>query len=240
MKKRLELRIDTPCAANWRDMPSAAQGRFCLSCRKQVTDFSTLEEHDIKRFFKNYKGTVCGRFQQHQLKHYTYNAPVKSPLLTLLALTGLSFLMPAAAQVHSGTSFTQSSPARATDKAAAEKTDAAEGYIISGRIFYKDGEAELPLPGANVLIEGTPWGAITDTTGSFEIKLPELPQEASVAKILYIGYMPMERNVVFGASHTLDLGLLYMQEDQALMGEVVIIDDNPMNRLWWKIKNLFR
>ncbi len=46
---------------------------------------------------------------------------------------------------------------------------AQQGATITGTVFDKAGD---PLPGANVLIQGTRMGAATDLEGAFSINIP--------------------------------------------------------------------
>ena len=65
----------------------------------------------------------------------------------------------------------------------AEKTEDIKGSII-GRVIDK--ATKQPLPGANVLVIGTDWGAATDNEGRFLI--PNLAENIYKLKVIYIGY----------------------------------------------------
>jgi hypothetical protein len=71
MSKRLQLLIPEPCHENWDIMKPTEKGRFCNSCKKQVVDFTTMNDLQLVAFFrKRASGSVCGRFMVHQLdKH---------------------------------------------------------------------------------------------------------------------------------------------------------------------------
>lgn len=245
MKTRLELKIDNPCAADWQKMQSTEKGHFCLSCQKNVIDFTALGEHEVESFFKNYKGKICGRFQPHQLKQYTYSHSPKPPFLSLLTLLGLTFSVPAAQAQNKVTpsSFTQPAPdssTNAVEKDVFETSDSTAYYKIKGKVLFKDGTADVPMPGATIKIKDTELGAVADTAGNFELNLKDLPPEPFVAKILLIGFATIERTIEFDSSQTVDLGRLFLEEDQMLMGEVVVVGLNPVEGMWWRIKNLFR
>lgn len=243
---RLELRINNPCAADWQNMQPTEKGHFCLSCQKNVIDFSALGEHEIESFFKNYKGKICGRFQPHQLKQYTYShhSP-KSPFLSLLTLVGLTFIVPAAQAQNkvSPSSLTQPAPDSSTnaiEKDVFETSDSTASYKIKGKVLYKDGAADVPVPGVTIHIKDTELGAVTDTAGNFELTLKDLPPAPLVVKTLYIGFATIERTVEFDSSQTVNLGRLFLKEEQMLMGEVVVVRSNPVEGLWWRMKHLFR
>lgn len=71
MSKHLQLHIPEPCHKNWDTMKPVEKGRFCNSCKKQVVDFTTMNDVQLVAFFrKRATGSVCGRFMAHQLdKH---------------------------------------------------------------------------------------------------------------------------------------------------------------------------
>lgn len=68
MPKYLHLEIPTPCHEDWNKMNLEAQGRFCNSCQKTVTDFTTMSDAQLIAFFKKPKPSLCGRFNQQQLE----------------------------------------------------------------------------------------------------------------------------------------------------------------------------
>ncbi|MES2588600.1 MAG: hypothetical protein V4622_06420 [Bacteroidota bacterium] len=70
----MKISIPKPCHENWSEMlpdlptgQAGAQGRFCLKCTKTVVDFSQKTKDEIKSFFQETTGKVCGRFQTNQL-----------------------------------------------------------------------------------------------------------------------------------------------------------------------------
>lgn len=66
--KKINYQIEEPCHANWDEMKSEAQGRFCSSCSKTVVDFSTMSDFSIVNYLENNRHqSVCGRFAEDQL-----------------------------------------------------------------------------------------------------------------------------------------------------------------------------
>jgi CarboxypepD_reg-like domain len=64
----VNISIAEPCHENWEAMPEAEKGKFCLSCQKQVIDFSDMTDNDILKYISNSTGSTCGRFTAEQLK----------------------------------------------------------------------------------------------------------------------------------------------------------------------------
>jgi TonB-dependent receptor len=88
---------------------------------------------------------------------------------------------------------------------------------IRGKITDKaTGE---PLPGANIVIEGTAMGAATDLDGEYHIS--KVPPGTYTLVVTYIGYKSAESevNVQFGRTTTADLELVY----DVVEGETVTI-----------------
>ena len=68
MTKKLQLTIPQPCHEDWDAMSPVEKGKFCDSCRKQVIDFSEMNDREIAQFFKKPStGSICGRFMTSQL-----------------------------------------------------------------------------------------------------------------------------------------------------------------------------
>ena len=70
----MKIVIDNPCHENWNNMATNEKGAFCLSCRKNVIDFSKNTVEEIKNFFIELPQTqtVCGRFKEEQLNEISF------------------------------------------------------------------------------------------------------------------------------------------------------------------------
>ena len=69
MNTNLRFQITNPCEAAWDNMQQNDLGGFCLSCNKQVVDFSAMTTDQVIAFWQqpaNHQFT-CGRFTQDQL-----------------------------------------------------------------------------------------------------------------------------------------------------------------------------
>src|SRR5882724_8553119 len=67
MLKPIQLQIPKPCHADWNQMEKTEQGRFCLSCKKQVIDFSLMSDREIFEHISKTKNELCGHFHPDQL-----------------------------------------------------------------------------------------------------------------------------------------------------------------------------
>jgi Carboxypeptidase regulatory-like domain len=60
----LEVRIASPCSANWNQMAGDDRVRYCPECRRNVYNFSSMTEAEVKRLVAQSEGRLCGRFYQ--------------------------------------------------------------------------------------------------------------------------------------------------------------------------------
>ncbi|MEO5645548.1 MAG: hypothetical protein ABIQ40_02780 [Bacteroidia bacterium] len=91
---QLKLSIDQPCSTNW-DAMNANDGnkKFCTSCNKAVTDFTTMADDELIRFMLKNKA-VCGRLTDDQLNRTFDIYPKKESTFKLTQLLLLpSFLL---------------------------------------------------------------------------------------------------------------------------------------------------
>ncbi len=65
----MKITIKEPCHENWDNMAPNDKGAFCLSCKKNVVDFSKKTIDEVKTFFTELPSSenVCGRFKENQL-----------------------------------------------------------------------------------------------------------------------------------------------------------------------------
>ncbi len=98
---RVKLTLDTPCSMNWDSLIAVeAEKRFCGSCNKVVTDFTSMPDEELIRFFLRNKN-VCGRLTSDQL-HKTFDEVARKKskfrLSKLLLLPSFLLSIPGFAQ----------------------------------------------------------------------------------------------------------------------------------------------
>ena len=101
----LDIRINEPCHENWNAMTPKEQGRFCGSCQKDVVDLTNMTDAELKAYFTNYSGSICGRFNTSQLSsetnvQYSYSSlsEISKKFIRAFALV---FIMLVGVQKHS-------------------------------------------------------------------------------------------------------------------------------------------
>lgn len=75
MKQQIKLQIPEPCHENWNNMSATEQGRFCMACKKEVIDFSTMSDKEILQHIATATSSVCGRASNAQLNRPLNTAP---------------------------------------------------------------------------------------------------------------------------------------------------------------------
>jgi len=62
------IKVPQPCHAPWSKMQEADKGRHCKSCSTIVIDFTTMNDAELKTWFKDNKGeSFCGHFKSDQV-----------------------------------------------------------------------------------------------------------------------------------------------------------------------------
>lgn len=71
----MKITIKEPCHENWNNMAPNGNGAFCLSCKKNVVDFSKKTIDEVKSFFTELPSSenVCGRFKETQLNELSFD-----------------------------------------------------------------------------------------------------------------------------------------------------------------------
>lgn len=175
MSKSLNIQIPEPCHENWAEMKPADKGRFCLSCQKQVVDFSVMTDRQVLEYFSNYTGSTCGRFSDEQLNR-DIAAGIQKP--TIWYKYVLSLFVPAV--LLAGKSMAQGTvvkkdttvctpvnPSSMQGDVAVTLGRVAPTFTIAGTITDY---AKNPVPFATVTVKGTSHAAAADVDGKFALK----------------------------------------------------------------------
>lgn len=57
-----QIKIASPCHANWDEMTGTDQARFCQSCRKNVYNLSEMTRAEAEALIQEKEGCLCVRF----------------------------------------------------------------------------------------------------------------------------------------------------------------------------------
>ncbi|MCW5910361.1 MAG: carboxypeptidase-like regulatory domain-containing protein [Cyclobacteriaceae bacterium] len=239
MKKSFVLTVPTPCHENWNAFTPTQKGKFCGTCRKEVIDFTTWTDAEIKQYFKAGKGSTCGRFAQHQLKTYRTETPAKarSAWAAIVAFLMLLIHEPAEAQTTPDPVHQEQVDEQ---KKGGFKVKALASITVKGIVM--DDVDSLGLPGVNVVRKGTSEGTVTDAAGRFELTINH-PSENETLVVSFIGLKTVE--LAISPNQDTHMKIMMTYDVNALLGEIVVGGAISVKRysprgLWWKLKNLFR
>ncbi|MBD0833074.1 carboxypeptidase-like regulatory domain-containing protein [Aestuariibaculum sediminum] len=212
MRNQIKLNVKTPCNEDFNSFPQTASGGFCSSCKQEVLDFTNMNPDDIADYI-NQEGTnnICGRFKQSQLKVY-YKSKRKKTWLRILKVIGAACL-----SLYFGKLQAQA-PKQAEVNTLKSKNMTqvqTKAITVKGRVL----EENLPLPGVNVVLEGSTVGVATDFDGKFEF-----PEKLKAGDVLVFSYLGMNsKRVVIKDNNTnlkVELQVEMKACDAILMGKV--------------------
>lgn len=267
MKPR-PINIPEPCHESWTEMTPTEQGKFCSSCQKCVTDFTSMSNDEIATFLKKNTQDICGRIGTKQLERFNKSLKTSSKWYKwkwAATLTGLTLALPTMGQttdieplspdpeiewkdffdvseeeqtVGKGSIDVDEKRIEQETKTGLRITDG----IIRGYIF--DNEDKEPLIGVNIAEKGTTNGTVTDIDGYFELESKkELNRKINTTIIVsYLGYEEHVFNVN-PKSYSQKETYIYLEESEMMLGDVITGGVHHLNifaRTWHGIKNIFR
>ncbi|MDF7812685.1 carboxypeptidase-like regulatory domain-containing protein [Hymenobacter sp. YC55] len=162
----MAISVPLPCPKSWAAMTPTTAGRFCGSCQHEVVDFSQMSEAEVIAWLAQpTAGSVCGYFRAGQFA--APPAPCwRRWLVATVALLGLKPLL-AADEVAA---FSPLRPIpRPTEQADTHATAPKGQVAIRGRVL--DDSTGLGVPGAEIFIGDTKYGAVTDEQGNFSFTM---------------------------------------------------------------------
>lgn len=214
MRKSITIQIPKPCLEDWDKMTPKDKGRHCSSCNKTVIDFTKQNDEQIIKTFEK-SSNLCGRFKNQQLnREIVLSRKDKNNYRNWLASGLLAFLA-----IGSQKTFAQGEPIKTVQNDTL-KTPHIKGKIATSVLQHKvlkgvvtaksDG---LPLPGVNVIVEGTSRSAQTNFDGKFSIKV----SKGEKIKFSFVGFKTIN-NVITETSEM----IISMEDDIDALESVVV------------------
>lgn len=172
MARYLNLQIPQSCHEDWNKMLPHQKGKFCLSCQKQVIDFTAMSDSEVVSYFRNYKGSTCGRFTSGQLGRDLLipNKPIPW-IRYFFQITLPAFLLSFKAAAQSKYRVLDTIQTIST-KGQTKPIIIGDTIINNTRIIegvVRDG-SDHPIPYATIMIKGTNLGTAADAAGKFILK----------------------------------------------------------------------
>lgn len=183
MKNQFSLEIKKPCLENFNAFKPTEMGGFCASCNKEVIDFTSMNSQEIITFFKNKnKNNTCGRFSNNQLS--TYNkTPKKNRTISFISSIGLACLALFSFNNSYSQELQKQNDASNQDPSNINDVSQENEIEVKGTVLDENG---IPLPGTNVIVEGTTIGTQTNFDGEF--KFLEKLKKGDVLIFSFLGY----------------------------------------------------
>lgn len=192
-QKGIKLTVPEPCHEKWAEMSESEKGRFCMSCQKDVVDFTTYTDEQVLDYFSHASGKQCGRFYKTQLQRTIV------PVRTVERPSILQFFLGSVLALFSSkTVFAQGMPI--SDTIIISKTEALKEALESKTIAKKsqpltieglvvDSVTGEPIIGVSVTIQGTYIGCSSDFDGKFKLIIPdEYSGKEITVRFASIGY----------------------------------------------------
>ena len=195
-KRKVVLKIEEPCHADWSTMTVTEQGKFCSNCSKAVLDFTNSTDLEIITVLQQ-SSKICGRFRNEQLNRTLVQPGTQRNLSYYTILTSLLLLSAphiASAQNHSLT-VGKVAMVRPKDEEQ-HKVDLNQHHekALTGKVVVLG--TRQPLAYCSVAIKGTNFKTSTDEKGNFKLVVPDsLPGDKIVLTFTHRNFQALELSV---------------------------------------------
>lgn len=181
-----QLSIPTPCQEDWNQMIPEGNNKHCQKCSTLIVDFTQMSDREIKDFFENHQGRICGRMTKRQTeKIYSSYSEEKTT----------SFYLPRIAASWLLVSWLSLSPTVNAQELKPEMTEqvskgATDNQTVTPRILKGiviDTENNEPLTSVEIYID-TNLISKTDLDGNFTLEIPDNISDTSTVIFSFGGF----------------------------------------------------
>ena len=230
------LKINKPCSEDWDTMTENEQGRFCSSCSKNVTDFTSLSNSEILAIYDKSPVKHCGRLTKAQLengillesrqKHTNFLKVAAGLILALISKDAISSNVKAKPTPRFVVQNTINPDSKSNNNINIVEQDSLQN-TLKGMLI--DSSNNDPMPFAKVVIKGTKIGVSSDFDGRFTLQIPDsIKTEKLMIVVSSIGYQRTEILFDRTISQT-EEWVVVISNEQVLMGDVVFV-----KKKWWQ------
>jgi hypothetical protein len=210
------VRIASPCTANWDSMVGDDRARHCPQCQRDVFNFSEMSAAEVERIVLEREGRLCARFYRR----------ADGKMLTKDCSAGVQVVMQRVSRLASAAlaAVMSTSPAVAARTfahgPALLQIQAAKAPAI---LFVEDvNGARVADAGVTLVDEKTGKKFEGRTDGSGELRLAEVPGGNYEITIVANGFQTQTQNQVALPARE----PLRFQLKVAIMGEVIILESH--------------
>jgi hypothetical protein len=210
-----DIRIASPCSADWDRMAGDERVRYCPECKLDVHNLSEMSDADIKSIVSHRDGRLCARFyQRSDGTMLTRNCPVglraavrrvsgfASAALAAVISVGPAFAR-APLTIYAPTLF-QIQPAQTG--ISLKVVDQVGGVISKARIAIVNEKTKVKVDG--------------ETDASGRLRLVDLPAGNYEITVSFPGFKVLKQSHVSVPMQT----PMRLQMEAAVIGEVVIVE----------------
>ncbi len=246
MKKKTsikEIKIGFRCSEDWSEMIDSNEGKHCQKCDKVVTDFTKLSNRKIITLLeKNRNEKICGRFEENQIIDLNkfLSQPKQSNQTKYLAHILASAVFTTVSCSSSKELKHQNCDGYKPQIEILKENTNPDSFSTTKFSGIVVDENNQPLINASVLIEGSVYGAATDSSGQFSFELdsnyiPDKPHLLSQ----YLGFLTHKSKVEI--SKNKKVKIIMKEESLTIDGIIFIPPKQPFHkRMWNRFTNLFK
>ena len=224
----IQLSIAEPCDKNWANMQPDEQGRFCNSCKKDVIDFTVMDNKEMYNTILKSDANICGRFNQLQLDvAIQYEAEKKQRWHKYF----FSFLMPAFLFAKQAMAQKKIGKVRATTPVCNTVTigmvfrETVQKHCKFSGVVIDSASKEM-IRNASVQIKGRIEGVMTDSAGNFTLAAKTSAQ-AIIVVISAIGFETKEIEIAIPVNDFIVSNeTISLRKSAKLLSEVIVVSDD--------------
>lgn len=210
-----QIKVASPCAANWNDMQGDERVRLCAECDRHVYDFSEMKQREIEALMRGADGRICAAiYRRRDGTVITADCPVGLREKAARVRRRLAVAFSGFATVASA--FAQST--KAPDKQ--NQVEEAAKPALAATVKDPTGAV---IPGAAVTLvnEKTAEKTSLKTDDHGQFRVSTLPEGAYTITVDFLGFKKFtQKNVAVRASRATTLEITLMV---GFVGEVVTI-----------------
>ena len=225
------LVINEPCQEGWENMSISEKGRFCVSCQKEVRDFTNSDVEDIRRAYAESNGELCGHVPSKLLQEEHFSKHLQQNHFDFLK----RFFI--AAVFCFGASLFTIDGAKASTfyklKITFLKINDSDTVLVKGEVRDHKNREQLPFAIVSVLFnDSVVVTSATDIEGKYALKIPKEYSKVDI-KVVYAGYMTkIMKGISIAPGKQIVVDFELEQDVTYITNGIIVIDRNhtPANQ----------
>ena len=235
------------CNQYFSEMEEVDGSKICAKCSHKIHDFRNKSAIEIAITHATTEGKVCGVYPAVFVKEprFTFiKKRLKGLRQILFTVSGVLLQQQATAEKPMLQSrienlhLADKGSTNLTFQSQEQKVDVIDSISIRGRIMYLFEDTSFIAPGVAVVIKGTAVGCVSDSSGYYNLVIPEDLVEGDSLTVIYsyVGFATQD-HTISRIDQKLDVLLL---RDTEMTGFIVIGYPLPLHkRVWYWFKRTF-